>query len=53
MVLYMFTTVLGWSEMETQVYLAYLRQQLKDMNVHAFFRLRCIYAQKPEDAPAS
>ncbi|KAL2128481.1 hypothetical protein VTI74DRAFT_9124 [Chaetomium olivicolor] len=53
MALYMFTTVLNWSPVETKIYLAHLRRQLKDRNVHGLFKMRCIYAQKPEYAPAS
>ncbi|KAJ4289937.1 hypothetical protein N0V88_006734 [Collariella sp. IMI 366227] len=53
MAMFMFTTVLNWTPAQTQVYLAYLRRQLKDRNVHGMFKLRCIYAYKPEEAPAS
>ncbi|KAJ4287420.1 hypothetical protein N0V88_007692 [Collariella sp. IMI 366227] len=35
------------------VYLALLRKQLRDRNVHPVAKLRVIYAQKPSDAPAA
>lgn len=53
MVLYMFSMVLGWSHEEIQVYLALLRKQLRDRNVHPVAKLRVIYAQKPLDALAA
>ncbi|KAK3313025.1 S-adenosyl-L-methionine-dependent methyltransferase [Apodospora peruviana] len=47
-VLYMWSQVMGWSNDEIHVYIAHLRKQLRDKNVHAFFRMRVVYAQKPE-----
>jgi hypothetical protein len=53
MILYTFKEVMGWSTVEIHAYIAHLRNQLRDMNVHGIFKLRCIYAQKPEEAPAA
>lgn len=47
-VLYMWTNVMGWSREEILAYAAHLRHQLKDKNVHAYFRMRVVYGQKPE-----
>lgn len=49
----MFKQVLGWSHVEIHAYLAHLRRQLRDKSVHPVFKIRCIYAQKPESAPAA
>lgn len=45
--------IMGWSRAEIQVYVAHLRRQLRDKNVHATFKVRCMSGQKPRDAPAS
>ncbi|KAK0701214.1 S-adenosyl-L-methionine-dependent methyltransferase [Apiosordaria backusii] len=42
--------VMGWSEEEVIVYLAHLREQLRDPNVHAYCLMRCVYGRKPLSA---
>ncbi|KAL2017405.1 hypothetical protein VTK56DRAFT_2207 [Thermocarpiscus australiensis] len=51
MILYTFKQIMGWSTEEIHAYIAHLRRQLRDKSVHPIFKLRCIYAQKPADAP--
>ncbi|OIW32793.1 methyltransferase type 11 [Coniochaeta ligniaria NRRL 30616] len=46
-VLYMWNAVMGWSPTEIQVYLAHLRRQVRDDNVHALYRQRVVYGRKP------
>ena len=46
-VLYMWSSVMGWSKEEIHVYIAHLRRQLRDKNVHAYFNMRVVYGQKP------
>ncbi len=43
----MWSTVMGWSKDEIHVYIAHLRRQLRDRSVHAYFRMRVVYGQKP------
>jgi hypothetical protein len=53
MILYMAKEILNWSLPQIHVYLAQFRKEMRDKNVHPIFKLRCVYAQKPEDAAAS
>ncbi|KAK3323198.1 S-adenosyl-L-methionine-dependent methyltransferase [Cercophora scortea] len=46
-VLYMWSAVMGWTKEETQVYIAHLRRQLRDPNVHSWYLHRIVYARKP------
>jgi SAM-dependent methyltransferase len=46
-VLFMWSTVMGWSTEAIHVFIAHLRRQLRDKNVHAMFRMRVVYGQKP------
>ncbi|KAK1778777.1 hypothetical protein QBC45DRAFT_451449 [Copromyces sp. CBS 386.78] len=39
--------VMGWSQEEMAAYLAHLRQGLRDKNIHAYWRWKIVYAQKP------
>lgn len=39
---------MGWKPEEIQVYLAHLRGQLRDPNVHSFCRHRVVYGRKPQ-----
>ena len=41
------TSVGGWSYERAQVFLAQMRQELKDTKTHAFLDLSVVYAQKP------
>lgn len=45
--LYLLTTVKKWSIEEVQVYLAKMRQGLKDRKIHAYQELAVVYGQKP------
>ena len=47
-VLFMFTSIMGWSAEEVRVYIAALLKQLRDQTIHGFFHLRNVYAQKPD-----
>ncbi|KAM7211100.1 Demethylmenaquinone methyltransferase [Rhypophila decipiens] len=47
-VLYIWGTVMGWSREEIQVYIAHLRRQVRDPNVHSWYLHRIVYARKPE-----
>lgn len=46
-VLYMWSAVMGWSPTEIQIYLAHLRRQVRDKNVHPWYRQRVVYGRKP------
>ncbi|AEO66840.1 uncharacterized protein THITE_2115309 [Thermothielavioides terrestris NRRL 8126] len=46
--LYIFKTVMGWTEEETLVYCAHLRRQLKDPELQPYFLRRIVYGRKPE-----
>ncbi|KAL2108131.1 hypothetical protein VUR80DRAFT_4249 [Thermomyces stellatus] len=39
---------LGWSREEVEVFLADVRRDLKDTNIHAYIPVWTVYAQKPE-----
>lgn len=43
----LFTRVLGWNELDTQVFLAGVRKDLKNPEVHSFCNLHVVYGQKP------
>ncbi|KAK0631293.1 S-adenosyl-L-methionine-dependent methyltransferase [Immersiella caudata] len=47
-ILFIWTSVMGWTKEEVTVYVAHLRRQLRDKRVHSYVRYRCIYARKPE-----
>lgn len=42
------TTILEWSLEKAQVYLAELRRELKNRDIHAYYYLRVVVGQKPE-----
>ncbi|KAK0609946.1 S-adenosyl-L-methionine-dependent methyltransferase [Bombardia bombarda] len=46
-VLFMWGQVMGWSSEQIGVYIAHFRRQLRDYNVHAYVRMRSVFAQKP------
>jgi len=46
-VLFMWSTVMGWSRAEIDVYLAHFRRQLRDRNVHSWMRQRVVFGRKP------
>ncbi|KAJ5936703.1 hypothetical protein N7466_003153 [Penicillium verhagenii] len=46
----LFTRVLGWSNLQTQVFLAGVRRDLKNPDVHTYCNLHIVYGQKPEHA---
>ncbi|KIX08590.1 uncharacterized protein Z518_03246 [Rhinocladiella mackenziei CBS 650.93] len=45
----LFTRVLGWSYEEVQVFLAKVREGLKDPTIHSYTRVSVVYGQKPEN----
>ena len=46
-VMALFTRILGWSFKEVQVWLARVRQSIKDRNIHSYTRVGVVYGQKP------
>ncbi|KAI5925680.1 S-adenosyl-L-methionine-dependent methyltransferase [Camillea tinctor] len=47
-VVYMWTTVMGWSPDEIHVYAAHLRRELRSRKSHAYYPQRVIVARKPD-----
>ncbi|KAI1492951.1 S-adenosyl-L-methionine-dependent methyltransferase [Biscogniauxia mediterranea] len=47
-VVYMWTTVMGWSPDEIHVYAAHLRRELRSRKCHAYYPQRVIVARKPD-----
>ncbi|KAJ4289321.1 hypothetical protein N0V88_007072 [Collariella sp. IMI 366227] len=45
---YMCNAIMGWSPVETQVYCAHLRRQLRQPGVNPYFIRRIVYGRKPE-----
>lgn len=43
----LFTRVLGWSNEQTQVFLAAVRKDIANVRVHSYCNLHVIYGQKP------
>ncbi|RDW58611.1 S-adenosyl-L-methionine-dependent methyltransferase-11 [Coleophoma cylindrospora] len=43
----LFTRVLGWSKLELDVFLAQVRNELKDTKIHAYFDIYAVYGVKP------
>ena len=41
-------TIIGWSQAEVMVYAAHLRRELRDQDIHKFYRLNAVYGRKPE-----
>lgn len=44
---YVAGNVLGWSREEITAYTAHLRQELKEKKIHAYWKWKLVYAQKP------
>lgn len=44
----LFTRVLGWTNEKTQVFLAAVRKELKDPNLHMYGKLHVVYGRKPK-----
>ncbi len=42
------TSVLGWSREQVQVYVAYVRKELRAGEYHYYFRQRVVWGRKPE-----
>lgn len=45
--LYLLTTIMKWTIEEVQVYLALMRQALRDRRIHAYQEVSFVYGQKP------
>lgn len=45
--IYLLTTLMKWSQDEVQVYLALMRQALRDRSIHAYQEVSLVYGQKP------
>jgi len=39
---------MGWTPEEIKVYIAHLRQQMKDKDIHTWYPHRVVYGRKPE-----
>ncbi|KAI1314041.1 S-adenosyl-L-methionine-dependent methyltransferase [Xylaria venustula] len=46
-IMYMWTTVLGWTREEIAVYAAHLRRELRSPNFHAYYPQRVVVGRKP------
>ncbi|KAI0411282.1 S-adenosyl-L-methionine-dependent methyltransferase [Xylaria grammica] len=46
-IMYMWTTVLGWTREEITVYAAHLRRELRSPNYHAYYPQRVVVGRKP------
>ncbi|KAI1160019.1 S-adenosyl-L-methionine-dependent methyltransferase [Nemania serpens] len=46
-IMYMWTTVLGWTREEIAVYAAHLRRELRSPNYHAYYPQRVVIGRKP------
>ncbi|KAI1122007.1 S-adenosyl-L-methionine-dependent methyltransferase [Nemania abortiva] len=46
-IMYMWTTVLGWTREEIAVYAAHLRRELRSPNHHAYYPQRVVVGRKP------
>ncbi|KAJ5680244.1 hypothetical protein N7536_011383 [Penicillium majusculum] len=46
----LFTRVLGWSNNDTQVFLAGVRRDLKNPAVHTYCKLHVVYGRKPSES---
>ena len=47
-IMYLATTLLGWSKEEVLVFGAQVRRELRDNDIHKFYRVRVAYGRKPE-----
>jgi hypothetical protein len=47
-VLFITNVISGWSREQVLVYIAHLRRELRNNDIHGYFRLRVVWAQKPE-----
>ncbi|KAF5646872.1 methyltransferase [Fusarium sp. NRRL 52700] len=48
-VLFMANTVEGWTKEEVEVYISMLRRELRQGNMHPYYRQKVVWAQKPKD----
>ncbi|KAK1775503.1 LOW QUALITY PROTEIN: S-adenosyl-L-methionine-dependent methyltransferase [Copromyces sp. CBS 386.78] len=46
---FMFSNVMGWEKHEISTYIAHLKAEMKNPNIHRFVVYRVVYAQKPLD----
>ena len=44
----LFTRVLGWTNEKTQVFLAAVRKEVTNPNVHLYGKLHVVYGKKPK-----
>lgn len=44
----LFSTILGWTEEEIQVYIAKVRKDLKDPSIHLYLSIHFVWGKKPE-----
>ncbi|KEZ46102.1 hypothetical protein SAPIO_CDS0952 [Scedosporium apiospermum] len=51
--LYLLTQVVGWKYEECQVFIAKMRQALKNKKLNPYYELTLVYGRKPEDATAA
>jgi len=43
-------TMLGWSREEVIAYIATLRREFRNKNIHGYYEQKILWAQKPEPA---
>ena len=41
-------TLMGWSLAEVTVFAAHFRRELRDQEIHKYYRLKAVYGRKPE-----
>jgi hypothetical protein len=44
----LFTRVMGWERTEIEVFVAGMKQELRDLNNHLYTKVHIVYGQKPE-----
>jgi SAM-dependent methyltransferase len=44
----MFTRILGWTKLEVDVFLAKVRNEMKDTKLHVYWNIFVVYGRKPE-----
>ncbi|KAI0144462.1 S-adenosyl-L-methionine-dependent methyltransferase [Xylariaceae sp. FL1272] len=47
-IVYMWTTIMGWTPEETHVYAAHLRRELRSNNYHSYYPQRVVIGRKPD-----
>lgn len=40
-------TLMGWSQAEVTAFAAHFRRELRDQEIHKYYRLKAVYGKKP------